>query len=114
MSTFNVDRALSYDTINKIIIKEIRLKYIYRLHVIERMFQRNISEEQVEETVSDGEIIETYLDDKPYPSYLVLGYSQDMVIHVVYAMDEDGNIIIITIYRPSLKKWKNDFKTRKG
>ncbi len=89
------------------------MEYIYRLHAIERMFQRNISEKQVAEAVGNGEVIETYADDKPYPSYLVLGYGQGVEFHVVYAIDEDDNIIIITVYRPSPEKWKNDLKTRK-
>jgi uncharacterized DUF497 family protein len=89
------------------------LNYIYRVHAIERMFQRDISEKQVEEVVEYGEIIESYSEDKPYPSFLVLGYSNDMALHVVYAKDDEENIIIITAYKPSFKKWKDDLKTRK-
>jgi len=89
------------------------LDYIYRLHAIERMFQRNISEKQVEEVVQKGEVIESYRDDKPYASYLTVGFFDHMVIHVVYAKDEDDNIIVITTYEPNLQKWENDFRTRK-
>ena len=89
------------------------MNYIYRVHAIERMFQRDIYEYQVEEVVERGEIIESYMDDKPYPSFLVLGYSDGIALHVVYAKDENNNIIIITAYKPSLAKWQNDLKTRK-
>jgi len=68
----------------------------------------------VEEVVERGEIIESYMDDKPYPSFLVLGYSDGIALHVVYAKDESNNIIIITAYKPSLAKWQNDLKTRKA
>ncbi len=43
------------------------MEFIYRVHAIERMFQRDISEEAVELVVKNGEIIEEYLDDKPFP-----------------------------------------------
>lgn len=89
------------------------MKYIYRVHAIERMFQRNIYEHQVEEVVNHGEIIERYPDDKPYPSFLVFACVDNTALHIVYAKDDEGNIIVITMYKPSLKKWKNDLKTRK-
>ena len=89
------------------------MEYIYRLHAIERMFQRNISEQQVRDVIDKGEVLESYSDDKPYPSWLVLGYSQKIALHVVYAVDEEDNIIVITVYRPSLEKWQNDLRTRK-
>jgi len=89
------------------------LAYIYRLHAVERMFQRDIEEYQVEEVIENGEIIEEYNDDKPYPSFLVLGKNENLPLHVVYAIDEENNIIVITAYRPNLEKWQNNFKTRK-
>ena len=89
------------------------MEYIYRLHAIERMFQRDISEKQVEEVIENGEIIESYIDDKPYPSFLTLGYVDDMALHVVYAKDEENNVIVITAYKPNLTKWQEDLKTRK-
>ncbi len=89
------------------------MEYIYRLHAIERMFQRDISERQVEEVIENGEIIESYIDDKPYPSFLTLGYVDDIALHVVYAKDEEDNIIVITAYKPNLTKWQEDLKTRK-
>jgi hypothetical protein len=38
------------------------------------MFERNISDEVVEKVIKNGKIIKEYLDDKPYPSFLILGY----------------------------------------
>ena len=89
------------------------MNYIYRVHAIERMFQRDIDEHQVEEVVQKGEIIESYEDDKPYPSFLVFGYADGIALHVVYAKDEDDNVIIITVYKPNRTKWQDDLKTRK-
>ena len=89
------------------------MAYIYRLHAIERMFQRDIEEYQVEEVIEHGEIIEEYHDDKPYPSCLIFGTYKHRPLHVVYAKDEENNKIVITVYQPNLEKWQNDFKTRK-
>jgi hypothetical protein len=78
------------------------------------MFERNISDEVVEKVIKNGKIIEEYLDDKPYPSFLILGYEKDNFkkpIHVVFAKD-DKNIIVITAYRPSELKWTNNYQTR--
>ncbi|MGZ8546036.1 MAG: DUF4258 domain-containing protein [Sulfuricurvum sp.] len=86
---------------------------IYRVHAIERMFQRDVNEEDVEHVVNFGEIIENYPDDQPYPSYLVLGYTDKRALHVVYAKDENDTIIVITVYEPTLEKWLEDLKTRR-
>ncbi len=90
------------------------MNFIYRTHAIERLFERNISEDDVEETIKSSKIIEEYLDDKPYPSFLVLGFeNQDSKkpIHVVFAKN-DNDIIIITAYRPDNLKWTNNYQTR--
>jgi len=90
------------------------LDFIYRVHAIERMFQRDISEDAVENAVKNGKIIEEYLDDKPYPSFLILDFENDDTnkpIHVVFAKNED-EIIIITAYQPEKSKWTNNYQTR--
>ena len=88
------------------------MKFIYRAHAIERMFQRDISTELVEEAIKKGKIIEEYLDDKPYPSFLVLYFDNlNRPIHVVCAKNKE-EIIIITTYRPTKSKWGNNYQTR--
>ena len=52
--------------------REVAVKFTYRLHAIERMFERDIEKPMIENAIKNGEIIEEYEDDKPYPSYLVL------------------------------------------
>jgi len=89
------------------------LAFIYRIHAVERMFQRDISEPEVETIIFNGEVIEEYLDDKPYPSFLVFGYIGEKAIHVVFAKNEQNDYIVITVYQPDLIKWKNDYKTRR-
>jgi hypothetical protein len=50
-----------------------QFRLIFRVHAIQRMFQRRISEEEVKQVVATGEAIETYPTDKPFPSRLILG-----------------------------------------
>ena len=89
------------------------MAFVYRVHAIERMFQRDISEEEVEDVIRFGETIESYPNDKPYASYLVLGLVDNRAVHVVYAKDEKNTVIIITVYEPTLKKWYESFKIRR-
>ena len=90
------------------------MEYIYRLHAIERMFQRDIEEQDVVNVIERGIIIEEYLNDKPYPSYLAMGKFNNKVLHVVYAKNAPNNIIVITTYIPDPEKWTDDFKKRKA
>lgn len=59
------------------------MKYIYRLHALQRMFTRDIDEKQIQNMIEHGEIIKKYLDDKPYPSFLVLGIVENIALHIV-------------------------------
>ena len=89
------------------------MTFIYRIHAIERMFERNISQENVVFAFEHGETIEVYDEDKPYPSFLILVYVEKRPLHVVFAKDDEDNVIVITAYEPTLFKWQDDMKTRK-
>lgn len=83
-------------------------------HAVSQMFQRNIRVDEVKKILIDGEIIREYFDDRPYPSFLVLGYSDSRPLHLVVARDEQtGRCIIITTYEPSVEIWKAGFKDKK-
>lgn len=86
---------------------------VYREHALKRMFERNITADTVEEIIADGEIIKEYSEDKPFASYLFLGYIENRPIHVVASKGE--NICyIITVYEPTPEIWNEDFKTKKN
>ncbi len=90
------------------------MNFVYRLHAVERMFERDISEIEVKDAVLNGIIIEGYADDKPYPSFLCLKHTNEKVIHVVYAVDENNSYIVITVYEPDPIIWNDDFKTKRS
>jgi len=86
---------------------------VFRVHAIQRMFQRRISKEEVRQVVATGETIETYPTDKPFPSRLILGWSGSRPIHVVAADDASvQETIIVTVYQPDLEEWESGFKRR--
>ena len=82
-------------------------------HATIQMFKRTIDVDQVEHVLKTGKIIREYPEDKPYPSFLILGYVGKRPLHVVVSTDKQGNCYIITAYEPDRKLWKSDFETRK-
>ena len=90
------------------------MKLTFRIHAIQRMFERQISPEDVRYVVESGETIQEYPDDTPYPSRLILGWKMQRPIHVVVADNEaDDEKIIVTVYEPDPVQWTDDFKRRK-
>ena len=91
-----------------------QFRLVFRVHAIQRMFQRRVSEEEVKQVVVAGETIETYPDDKPFPSRLMLGWIGSRPVHVVVADNAVAQeAIIITVYQPDAEEWETGFKRRK-
>ena len=87
---------------------------VYRVHALQRMFERGITEEDVRHVLETGEVIERYPDDRPYPSRLVLGWRKDRPLHVVVAEQAEADtLIVITVYEPDPTLWEDDFKRRR-
>jgi len=89
-------------------------RLVFRVHAIQRMFQRRISVDDVRHVLSTGEVIEDYPNDTPYPSHLVLGWRGSRPIHVVAAENMEGQeTIVITVYEPDLTQWEPGFRRRR-
>ena len=89
-------------------------RLLFRVHAIQRMFQRGLGERDIHQVLENGEVIEEYPDDQPYPSRLVVGWSRSRPIHVVAANNQDDHeVVVITVYEPDLSHWEPDFRTRK-
>lgn len=88
-------------------------RIIFRIHAIQRMFERGISLDDVKRVIQDGEIIEEYEDAIPYPGRLLLGWKRNRPLHIVIAdNDADQEIIGITVYEPDAAQWRSDFRRR--
>ena len=87
---------------------------VFRVHAVQRMFERRVSEESVRQVLQNGELIEDYSDEMPRPGGLMLGRRGNRPLHVVMTENErDNELIVITVYEPKLSHWKPGFKTRK-
>lgn len=83
-------------------------------HAFERMFQRGINPEAIARIVAEAEIIIDYPDDKPYPSFLLLGFYGKQAVHAVIAQSEAGDCHLVTIYWPDPSIWDESFKKRRA
>lgn len=86
---------------------------IFRVHAIQRMFERRISEDEIRSVLETGKTIMEYPDDKPYPSRLMLGFVSSRPLHIVVADDaEHRSNIIITAYEPDPNQWEQGFERK--
>lgn len=89
-------------------------KVLWTYHVNMRLKGRFINRQAILESHEHYEIIEKYPKDKYLPSYLAYSEYQGDIIHILFAVDLQGdNIRIVTAYRPSLEEWKEGFRTRR-
>jgi len=89
-------------------------RIVFRVHAIQRMFERGITAEDVRDVLETGDTIERYPGDTPYPSRLVLGWRGVRPLHVVVADNQEGNeLIVISVYEPDPATWEPGFKRRK-
>ena len=89
-------------------------RVVFRVHAIQRMFQRGFTEMDVRLILTAGETIETYPDDTPYPSRLVLGWCRGRPLHVVVADNVAAQeTIVITVYEPDPDQWEDGFRQRR-
>ncbi|ETX05941.1 MAG: hypothetical protein ETSY2_20075 [Candidatus Entotheonella gemina] len=86
-------------------------------HAITEMIQDQLTRSEVETALADCEIIEDYpTTHRSLPDCLVLGrLPNTQPLHAVAAIDEARDrIFVVTIYRPSPKRWEHDWRTRKS
>jgi hypothetical protein len=90
-------------------------RVLFRVHAVQRMFERNISAKRVSQVLQAGETIEDYSTEMPEPSRLILGFHGKRPFHVVASENQENNIAtIITVYIPDANKWNKDFKSRRS
>ena len=90
------------------------LKLIYRVHAVQRMFEREISASKIRKALEAEDVIEDYSADMPAPSRLIMGFQGKRPFHVVTSEDPEANeITVVTVYIPGPNKWKKDFRSRK-
>lgn len=90
---------------------EIELQsYEISLHADDERITDSLTILQLEFVLSDCKIIEEYPDDPRGESCLVLGYTTDgKAVHVVCGKNQAGHLILLTVYVPSMPKWKDPY-----
>ena len=93
----------------------IRPTVFFRVHAIQRMFERRISEKSVLKALESGEMIEDYSLEMELPGRLILGFQGTRPLHAVISENQERNeITVITVYSPNPDQWSKDFKSRRA
>ena len=89
-------------------------KLLFRVHAVQRMFERDVSMKKVLGAIKTGETIEDYSSEMPEPSRLILGFQGKRPFHVVTSENLEANeTTIITVYIPDPNKWNKDSRSRR-
>ena len=106
---------MNYEPVISVIKESVKSSGIFwKDHILQRMKQRNITVSEVLQALNKFEVIEEYRDDRPFPSYLVMGYAGTKPLHIVAAVNiEDYEIHLITVYIPDSAIWDSGYRRRK-
>jgi len=87
-------------------------KVRFSSHAQKRIDERQVLISEIENVLFNGEIIEAYPDDKPCPSYLILGYVRNNEpLYILCAVEKYLTIITVHWFDP--EKWINHRTRRK-
>jgi hypothetical protein len=83
--------------------------YQISIHADDERIADGLTLSQVEMALKNCEIIESYPEDPRGKSCLALGFVHGKAIHVVCGKNRSGRLILITVYIPSMPKWKDPY-----
>ena len=86
---------------------------VFREHALLRMAERGIQRQDVRAALEQGEVIRQYPEDTPYPSRLLLHWTDGQPLHVGAALAGKETEMIITVYRPDPALWDADFRRKR-
>lgn len=77
-------------------------------HARIEMEKDDLLAEDLLKAIQNGKMIERYAEDRPFPSCLLFGRSNDKPIHIVCSLpDNIDALIIVTVYIPDPGRWIN-------
>ena len=87
-----------------------RQNYEISLHADDERLADGLTVAQLELALSDCKILEDYPDDPRGESCLALGFTSDgKPVHIVCGKNPAGRLILITVYIPSMPKWRDPY-----
>jgi hypothetical protein len=82
--------------------------YEISLHADDERLADGLTISQVEQALLSCEIIEHYPDDPRGESCLVVGFTPEAAsVHTVCGKNRSGHLILITVYIPTMPKWRD-------
>lgn len=88
--------------------------YEMSLHADNERLAEEIGIIELEELLVSSKILEDYPDDPRGESCLVVGFTPDgKPVHVVCGKNKNGRLFIITVYVPTMPKWKDPYTRNK-
>jgi len=91
-------------------------QYVLSMHAERERQTERITTVELEVVLRSCELLEDYPDDPRGHSCLVLGFANTRPIHAVCAVKDDPReVLLITVYDPSLRpeKWDATFRRRR-
>ena len=87
-----------------------RQSYEISLHADDERIAEGLTVTQLEFGLSDCKIIEEYLDDPRGESCLTLGFTPEGIpVHVICGMNRSGHLFLVTVYIPTMPKWRDPY-----
>lgn len=84
--------------------------YEISLHADDERIADGLTVSQVEVALSGCKIVEDYPDDPRGESCLTVGFTADgRPIHVVCGRNRLGHLVLVTVYIPTMPKWKDPY-----
>ena len=82
--------------------------YELSIHADDERLADALTTTQMEEALGSAELLEDYPNDPRGHSCLVLGYASGQPVHVVCGLTKQHRLYLITVYRPTIPKWKDE------
>ncbi|MBI1870869.1 MAG: DUF4258 domain-containing protein [Chlamydiae bacterium] len=80
--------------------------YLWSLHADEERRNDQLKVDEVTSALLNGKILEIYPRDRRGASCLIYGKSGNSPVHIVCGKNILGRLVIITVYKPRMPKWK--------
>jgi hypothetical protein len=83
-------------------------QYEVSMHADEERLEDGLTILELEEALRSGEVLEDYPEDPRGHSCLVLGHASGQPVHFVCGRRRQDRLILITVYRPGMPKWRDE------
>jgi hypothetical protein len=84
--------------------------YELSIHADDERLADHLTIAQVEHVLLHSQMLEIYANDPRGESCLVLGFTPEVIpVHIVCGRNRAGHLLLITVYIPTMPKWKDPY-----